>query len=430
MATMRKLGIVVAAIATIPTSPWVVVACSANSSSDYRGGSASGGSGIGYAGNAGSAGVFNIGGSGSTDNPNCNSSANQDFDGDGYTIAQGDCNDCSAQTNPGAFDFLNNNVDEDCSGTADDEPTACEANLPIEGDDAMDAARALGLCRTAVDGAEGKKRTWGVLSAAYVFADGSNTSQWPHDLEACASGYGNPPNPASRGILTSFGDVVVPSDGEAMVALSTGIARSGVNGTSPANGQMCTLSATPPYFPTPSTEACPGHKIDDTGVAHDPMALELRIRTPTNAQSMSFDFDFYTYEYPNYICSSYNDFFVALVESQHPTNPQNKNISFDRKGNSVSVNNGFLEVCEPGFHGGKQFSCLLGTEPLMGTGFEGHGATGWLQTQAPIIPGEEITIRFAIWDMGDESLDSTVLLDNVQWDVDEGETGTVRLPPK
>ena len=33
---------------------------------------------------------------------------NVDSDGDGYTGADGDCNDCSAQMNPGAYDFYGN----------------------------------------------------------------------------------------------------------------------------------------------------------------------------------------------------------------------------------------------------------------------------------------------------------------------------------
>jgi len=53
-----------------------------------------------------------------------------------------------------------------------------------------------------------------------------------------------------------------------------------------------------------------------------------------------------------------------------------------------------------------------------------------LQTTASINPGETFTIRFAIWDMGDEVLDSTVLVDNFRFDVNEGTNQTVRPPPK
>lgn len=412
------------------------LACSgAGGNSDFgqgEGGTGGGSSGTGGTGE-GTGGFFNPGGTGGADiDPPCTASdPNADNDGDGYSIAQGDCNDCSVHINPGAYDFAGNGVDEDCNGVADDEPAGCDVGLPIEGANPLDAARSLGLCRFTAAAAEGKDRTWGVLSASYVFADGSVKSSQPDTNFGCTGqgGVGASPNPFSHGILPKFG-VLLPRHGESMVVLSSGVAREGTNGDSPGGAKMCTKSATPPGFPTPSTAACPGSSIDDTPIANDPMALELRIRAPSNAKSLSFDFNFYTYEYPVFVCTEYNDFFVALMHSQHPNTPANKNVSFDKQGNPVSVNNGFLEVCKPGTHGGKTFTCPLGDFELNGTGFEDHAATGWLQTSTAVVPGEEFTLRFAVWDMGDEILDSTVLLDNMQWDVEEGQAGTNRPPPK
>ena len=42
--------------------------------------------------------------------------------------------------------------------------------------------------------------------------------------------------------------------------------------------------------------------------------------------------------------------------------------------------------------------------------------------------GEELTIRFAIWDTGDDAWDSTVLVDNFQW-IATGGTVTVDTTP-
>jgi len=42
-------------------------------------------------------------------------------------------------------------------------------------------------------------------------------------------------------------------------------------------------------------------------------------------------------------------------------------------------------------------------------------ATGWLTSSAPVKGGEEITLRWAIWDTGDSALDSTVLVDGFTW---------------
>jgi hypothetical protein len=100
----------------------------------------------------------------------------------------------------------------------------------------------------------------------------------------------------------------------------------------------------------------------------------------------------------------------------------------------VSVNNGLLEVCDPQTAGGKNFACKLGNSQLMGSGFgadtgfgENHAATGWLETQSPVEGGSVFTLRFAIWDMGDPVLDSSVLIDNFQFTADES-TGSVTNP--
>ncbi len=65
-------------------------------------------------------------------------------------MSQGDCNDCTAQMNPGAYDYPGNGVDEDCDGIPDDEPTGCDKQtVDIAYNDPMAAAKAIGLCRVA-----------------------------------------------------------------------------------------------------------------------------------------------------------------------------------------------------------------------------------------------------------------------------------------
>jgi hypothetical protein len=67
---------------------------------------------------------------------------------------------------------------------------------------------------------------------------------------------------------------------------------------------------------------------------------------------------------------------------------------------------------------------------LSSTGVDTHAATGWLQTQAPVKPGDTITLLFTIWDSGDGVLDSTVLVDNFQWSADAAQdTTTTPIPP-
>ncbi len=51
-------------------------------------------------------------------------------------------------------------------------------------------------------------------------------------------------------------------------------------------------------------------------------------------------------------------------------------------------------------------------------------------TSAPITGGEDVTIRFAIWDTGDHNLDSSVLVDAFEWIANGGtvKVGTVKPP--
>ena len=43
--------------------------------------------------------------------------------------------------------------------------------------------------------------------------------------------------------------------------------------------------------------------------------MTLQIKVPKNVAGMSFDFDFYSSEWPEYVCSTYNDQFVAWLQS-------------------------------------------------------------------------------------------------------------------
>jgi len=199
---------------------------------------------------------------------------------------------------------------------------------------------------------------------------------------------------------------------------------------SPGDAEMGTSCGAP--IPNMESPSCPGVK---TGSTNDPAALEVRIRVPTNAKSFKFYLNFYTFEFPNFICSEYNDFFVTLL-MHNPADPADGNISLDQDSNPISVNNSFLQVCKaqnaPPKIGPwdttpqKYFPCPLGTDLLGGTGFEDHAATGWLQTIAPVQPGSEITLRWAIWDSGDEALDSTVLVDNFTFSVEPAQGASTK----
>jgi hypothetical protein len=175
------------------------------------------------------------------------------------------------------------------------------------------------------------------------------------------------------------------------------------------------------------------------------MTVKLTLKAPSNVSGIKFDFNFFSSEWPAYICSNFNDGFLAFLTSKAMSNGAGDNISFDKDKNPVSVNNGFFDRCTPnvttGCLGAKTTtsSCPGGPGELAGTGFfaegtycggksVGGGATGWLVSQAPVAAGETFTLEFMVWDTGDQILDSSVLIDNFTWAEGVVSTSTERPP--
>jgi hypothetical protein len=315
----------------------------------------------------------------------------------------GDCdavgdNGCESDlTTPGTCGSCSNS----CGGACENGACAsCDAPLALASNDPLDAARALGLCGDSV------------ISAKWVKADGTEPPSEGMPADAYQLGHG---------ILADFGSHVAVREGARLLALSSGTARRpgdpGFN--TPSGFDKGFTSASPAGFPRPSP-ACPG--VEPSSTINDSAALELQLKAPDWAKGFAFDFDFYTYEWPNWVCSQYNDFFVSIL-SPVPAGQVDGDISFDTMGNPISVNAAFVSVCgcdtgPPCHAGGREFTCTKGVEELTGTGFDddvAHAATSWLTTTAPVEPGQTITLRLAIYDSGDHVLDSTVLLDKFRW---------------
>jgi hypothetical protein len=342
---------------------------------------------------------------------------NDDVDGDGWTPAQGDCDDCDPNVNPNAVEVPTppggTPKDENCNGMVDEAPLPpCDTGLDIASLEPLDAVKAVDLCKMS----NGMMNDWGIVSAKWVVADGSPPPTTHPAIDNFHLGHG---------LLSAFGSTVKVRHGVTMLGLSSGTARQPTDpGYQSVNGfDKGYTSNSPMGFPKESP-ACPGVM---TGQPHDPTGVELTINTPSNATGFSFDFDFFTFEWPGFICSTFNDFFVAIL-SPIPPGQTDGNISFDTMGNPVSVNNAFIQVCgcmgnppAPCQAGGKVFPCALGDLDLIGTGFgfdlgyEDHGSTGWLQTKAPVPKNSQITLRWAVYDSSDGILDTTTLIDNWQW---------------
>jgi hypothetical protein len=233
-----------------------------------------------------------------------------------------------------------------------------------------------------------------------------------------------------------------------MLVISSGYARTPSQpGACGSNSCYSNAFGTAPSgYPQDNPNCPPSEDINDD------VGLEVQIRVPTNATGYSFKFKFYSFEYPTWVCNSYNDQFIALVNPP-PAGSINGNISFDANHNPVSVNLGFFNVCDPSQESLYASNCLggfgstcpsppspycpSGTAELQGTGFDiwdpdtngTAGATSWLGTQAPVTGGSILTIRYAMWDTGDQNYDSTTLIDDFQWIATPGTTVSVGTAP-
>ncbi len=318
-----------------------------------------------------------------------------DHDGDGASYNAGDCLDCDPAVGPGAFDWPGNLKDEDCNGIVDDGILSCDTGLALASADPKDHARAIGLCQFTT----AAEKKWGVIEAKLVQADATSAPASPQ-----------------YGILPQFGNASNnPREGSRLAAYSSGTARrpidpSYVNPNGSGYNPGTTVSY-PTGFPKNSA-SCP----TAGGGANDSSGLWLKIRVPTNALSFKYRFRFFSAEYPEWVCTYFNDIFIALLYgSQNPyTATKSYNISFDSNNNPVSVNVGFFDI-----PGGPN---VINHADLIGTGMDGScsgqscgGATNWLMSSAPVTPGETITMHFSIWDTGDYAWDSTVLIDGWEW---------------
>src|SRR6202034_4172973 len=103
------------------------------------------------------------------------------------------------------------------------------------------------------------------------------------------------------------------------------------------DGQNYPTGHAPPGFP----KAASGCKQDN--LVNDMIDVRLVLKAPPDATGFRFDFDFYSSEWPNFVCSNFNDAFVAYLSSNTITD----NISFDSDNNPIAVNTDFFNRCTP-----------------------------------------------------------------------------------
>lgn len=358
----------------------------------------------------------------------CGGAEDDDADGDGFTELEGDCDDCNPWVNPAALELatvpgedgaMPTPVDDDCDGLVDNVPEPCDGDLAVDDQDPLNAARAIELCKMSKGPGD-----WGVVSASWVMVDGSPP---PEGTDALISFH------LGHGILDGFGPNVRPQGGSRLLALSTGAARQEndpdfQSAKRRPNSYISPLPPGFPRFPIGCVDFVPGGPTD-------PVAIEITIRVPSNVHGFSFNSKFHTSDWPNLVCSDFNDFFLAFLDPVPPDRIDGQ-LLFDHQENGMSINNAFIDVCRcpgsssPCEFGGRTFTCSRGTRELLGAGFENKAATGWLVTTVPVEPNQEIKIRWGVYDAGDGELDSTGLVDNWQWIVEPGvSVKTMLVPP-
>ena len=330
-----------------------------------------------------------------------------DFDGDGYGICIDCCEDTDTCPNPAeAWD-----KDDPYQACKYEKITyECDSEIAANSTDPEDYAKAIGICQKTTENSD----KWGLISAQILTPTGNSANV----------------HAGSNGLLSKLGDVIKPKEGGFMLGLSSGLVRDPFErySSGPISGAPGDwVAANGGHFP--SAASCSTSGTD--GGVYDAVMLQLKIKTPATAKSFSFNIYFLTDEYPTWICTQYNDFFVALLDSSYTSsdpdlrNPFDKNLAMDASGNPVGVNlapAGLFTQCVNAES--KGVTSCVGTEDLKNTGFADHGGTGWLTTRGNIVGGEIITLRLAIWDLNDHQLDSLVLIDNFRWDVSEQKPGT------
>ena len=415
----------------------------------------------------------------------------QDEDGDGFTICTPDGSkiwDCCDNIHmcdtdrpelihPEQIECKGNGLDDNCDGNIDpdDAPQCGDQTAVVVADCKMKTRSCSDLGKWKYNDGQNTFAETGIREIANALdmcLDNIGSHETPDEggiieIKVLQSGLATNPDPRQVNVVDGMYDVngvkrIAPREGNSFIILSSGVATDAKNMEHQGDLHIGGGHKIPEPYYSAHNEHLQSHKdCDSSDTINDSVHLHIKMRAPKNAQGFSFDFRFFSREYPYYVCSHFNDFFLTLLtdESGKPiagVNPDG-NISFDKAGNPVSVNNAFFTTCAnpkcrlPFASSQNGCPAVMACDPnanTCGTGcvdgsddlaayYENYyassndytsrkrgGGTAWLTTQAPVVPGEIFNLDFYIWDTGDQVLDSSVIIDNFQWKCTETQVST------
>lgn len=174
-----------------------------------------------------------------------------------------------------------------------------------------------------------------------------------------------------------------------------------------------------PMVPTPGSGGTPLQGCDGVGdcsdsvwdawllgggTAYDLLWFQLATEVPGGTHGFGMDVAFFSEEFPESVATPYNDMFLVWSSSESYVG----NLCFV-EGQACTVTSLW-----PVEH--EEFA-----PELQDTGFAEHplgegGGTGWFRIRGSAAPHEVLELTFALFDMGDEQLDTLVLLDGFGWE--------------
>lgn len=148
----------------------------------------------------------------------------------------------------------------------------------------------------------------------------------------------------------------------------------------------------------------------NTAPGNDLVQMDIELIVPAGRSSVSFDWKFYSAEFPTFVGGNFNDAFLAERDASTFTIQGNvitaeNNVAFDQNGDLITINTTGELGMSAAEAGETAFS----------------GATPTLTTTYAFPPSlERLRLIFSVMDVGDDSYDSAVFLDNFRFGNETG----------